>query len=405
MGTRQKSPHQRDIMKTFKLVALAAVNAQQAVEDATCASFDDCSRLNAFCAWNNGGFKCKCNDGFEQVAVAESYTVLNNAYNTKCQKVTACMLMERDPARGPCGAFSQCIEDANGTKCVCQRGFEDDPSDNDNKDNNKCRKIHPCNRYQCPENSECLNIPNDGPQCRCEKGARLKEKVDDTWGFSEKRLFDKDSADFKCEGPTLTTLPVTRPNLTTAQKPKPTTGAKPKPTTGTGPKPTTGAKPKPTSGAQIKPTTAVKPKPTSEEQPKPTTGANPKPTTGAKPKPTTGARPKPTTDAKPKPTTGAQVKPTTGSKPKPTADPKPNPTTGARPRPTKPEPTKPKPTRPEMSTKPDSDDFRIDEKLDDVGDQFTGMLKDVFGIFKDYFHSMAKKIGLEAEDPKSEQKS
>ena len=34
------------------------------------------------------------------------------------------MLMERDPARGPCGAFSQCIEDANGTKCVCQRGFE-----------------------------------------------------------------------------------------------------------------------------------------------------------------------------------------------------------------------------------------------------------------------------------------
>merc|ERR1712227_818732 len=103
------------------------------------------------------------------------------------------------------------------------------------------------------------------------------------------------------------------------------------------------------------------------------------------------------TDAKPKPTTGAQVKPTTGSKPKPT--------TGARPRPTKPEPTKPKPTRPEISTKPDSDDFSIDEKLDDVGDQFTGMLKDVFGIFKDYFHSMAKKIGLEVEDPKSEQKS
>merc|ERR1711976_1095799 len=96
-------------------------------------------------------------------------------------------------------------------------------------------------------------------------------------------------------------------------------------------------------------------------------------------------------------------KPTTGANPKPTTSAKPNPTTGARPRPTKPEPTKPKPTRPEMSTKQDSDDFRIDDKLDDVGDQFTGMLKDVFDIFKDYFHSMAKKIGLEPEDPKSEQ--
>ena len=64
---------------------------------------------------------------------------------------------------------SYCLEESDGsTSCVCEEGFENDPSDQDSVSENLCRRIDPCNNYSCDiQNSACA-INGDSPQCVCD---------------------------------------------------------------------------------------------------------------------------------------------------------------------------------------------------------------------------------------------
>ena len=56
-----------------------------------------------------------------------------------------------------------------GTACYCEEGFEDDPTDGDDIDNNHCRRYDPCNTYACDAipNSVCA-LNDEVANCVCD---------------------------------------------------------------------------------------------------------------------------------------------------------------------------------------------------------------------------------------------